>query len=225
MSTILVSESRDDSLQEGLAEETPGAFSGLLKRAGQAWRGGSVGTAAISYAGFGRRLAAYLIDHAILVTFNVIMLVVFVVAMTVLSEDFSIRALMLHEILGASVGAWVWSVVEPAVVTAYFILHWRAFGATPGQWLFDVQVVTMDLRELSLGHAFLRWVGFIFCTLTAGLGFIWSLFDPYQQGIHDKFGRTIVVRRSELEELKLLAEAESELIEEELEQLENEVST
>ena len=151
------------------------------------------------------------------------MLAIFVVTMTVINEDFSVRALLLHEVFGASVGAWLWTIVEPGIVTTYFMFHWKMFGATPGMWLFDVQTTSTDLNELSWSQAFLRWVGFVFSMATAGLGFFWALFDPRQQGIHDKLGRTIVVRRSELEELELLAEAEEDRVQYEIENLEHEV--
>lgn len=199
-------------------------ISGFFERLKKSWRGGSpVGTASVSYAGFGRRAAAYFVDHAILVTFNVTMLVLFVVAMTIMDSDFSLHDWMLHEFYGASIGAWMWTLAEPGFVTSYFIFHWRVFGATPGQWLFDVQVVTMDLDGLSFSQAFLRWIGFLFCTFTAGMGFLWALFDPHQQGLHDKLARTIAVRRSDLEELQLITEAEEELSHEELALLERAV--
>ena len=196
-----------------------------LKSFGEALRGGrQVGTTALSYAGIGRRFFGWFIDNVILVTFNILMLTLFVVAMTVASDDFELRALLLHELAGASVGAWTWSVFEPIIVTLYFMLHWYYFGATPGQWLMDVQVVSTDLEPISFGQAFLRWIGFALSTVTAGLGFLWALFDPHQQGIHDKMGRTVVLRRSELEEFRAEAEEEYEAEAEEIAHLERKLA-
>ena len=189
-------------------------------RGGRPTAGRSV---SIRYGGFFRRAGGLVIDHVILVVFNLIMLAMFVIGMTLVADDFSIRALLLHEIFGASVGAWMWTVFEPGIVSAYFLFHWRLFGATPGMWLFDIQVTSLDLSEINWRQAFLRYVGYVFSIATAGLGFFWALFDSKQQGIHDKLARTIVIRRSELEELEMLAEAEEERAQEEIEELEHEV--
>jgi uncharacterized RDD family membrane protein YckC len=52
----------------------------------------------------------------------------------------------------------------------------------------------VDGQPFDLKHAAIRHlVGYPLSTIVFFLGFLWMLWDPRQQGWHDKLARTIVV--------------------------------
>ena len=76
----------------------------------------------------------------------------------------------------------------------YFIGLWAWRGQTLGQIAVDVQVVGTDGRPADLRIAVLRYLGYIICWLTLGIGFLITAFDARKQGLHDKIADTYVVR-------------------------------
>ena len=51
---------------------------------------------------------------------------------------------------------------------------------------------------MTLGIAFLRWVGAIVSGLVFMLGFVWIAFDGRKQGWHDKIAATLVIHKNAL---------------------------
>ena len=76
----------------------------------------------------------------------------------------------------------------------YFIGLWAWRGQTLGQIAVDVQVVGTDGRPADLRIAVLRYLGYIICWLTLGIGFLIVAFNDRKQGLHDKIADTYVVR-------------------------------
>ncbi len=96
--------------------------------------------------------------------------------------------------------AWVLDVVLLAIVSwgivnvAYFVAFWAWRGQTLGQLVANVQVVRTDGRKVDLRTAVLRYLGYLVCVLTLGIGFLIIVFDDRKQGLHDKIASTYVVR-------------------------------
>ena len=90
---------------------------------------------------------------------------------------------------------FLWLLLVLAVALLFWLRLWRR-GLSPGKAVMGIQFVKYDYTEPGLGTALLRevvgkWVSsFVFY-----LGYIWILFDRYDQGWHDKIAGTYVVRR------------------------------
>jgi uncharacterized RDD family membrane protein YckC len=80
------------------------------------------------------------------------------------------------------------------VVVAYSVTFWTLRGQTPGMMILGMKVLRGDGTSVTLGYALLRYLGYIICTLMLGTGFLWIVFDPRKQGIHDKIADTVVVK-------------------------------
>ena len=151
------------------------------------------------FAGFWRRLIAFMIDNTIItITFSVL----------------GIIAAMAY-VLGAissNSDAWIINITDPTsslslmfmsclfylvIMLAYFTYFHGATGRTPGKMLLGLQVVSADGATISFGTAFLRAVGYLISSLlfTFPLGFIWAAFDKKKQCWHDKIAGTVVIIR------------------------------
>jgi uncharacterized RDD family membrane protein YckC len=80
----------------------------------------------------------------------------------------------------------------------YFAYFWSSRGQSIGMMPFGFKVRDMATGQYpSLGKAALRgfiwWleVAFTFCIIGA-IGWLWQLWDPQKQAIHDKIAGTIV---------------------------------
>jgi uncharacterized RDD family membrane protein YckC len=126
-----------------------------------------VNTAALPKAGFGARLAAYLID-------GVLLYVVQYVLDTVAPG------------LGVSLGT--------LISLGYFVLMTGQSGQTLGKMLLGIKVVTVEGANPGYGKALVRWLGYIVSTLIIFIGFLMVAWDSQKQGLHDKIADTYVIR-------------------------------
>ncbi len=141
--------------------------------------------------GFGRRLAAGMVDAVFVLSGQAVMLV--------------------------PVGYYWWSrappqapgdvSLMPIVVTVtlatlaalfgafYHIYFWGVRGTTPGKELLDLQVESDDGRcPIGLGQATVRLVGYLLSAASLGVGFL--MIAAGGDGLHDRIAGTRVVRRS-----------------------------
>jgi len=149
-----------------------------------------------SYGGFWRRCLAFLIDQIILYS---IYLVFFLIG--ILSYAFGHLAQGDLFLPGVSpdMGSWLmilyWGTI--VIVTAlYFTCFVAVTGQTPGKMVLGLKVVPVEDGIMTVGMAFLRWVGYIVSSFFFYLGFVWIAFDPRKQGWHDKIAGTVVVREN-----------------------------
>jgi len=93
-----------------------------------------------------------------------------------------------------------WTSVLLAVSAAYTILTVRLLGGSPGKLICGLRVRDWQRPGLpSWGQSIVRWVGsdllgqlLVFWYL---IDFLWPCWDQRRQALHDKMGRTVVVRR------------------------------
>ena len=86
------------------------------------------------------------------------------------------------------------SIVSWGIVNVvYFVGFWAWRGQTLGQLVVNVQVVRTDGKPVDLRTAVLRFLGYIVCALTLGIGFLIIAFDGRKQGLHDKIADTCVI--------------------------------
>lgn len=80
------------------------------------------------------------------------------------------------------------------VEITYQSVFTKLYGATVGKMLLKIRVVDITMLDNpGWAASFLRGsVRFLGETLFY-LGFVWALFDPFRQGWHDKFAKTMVI--------------------------------
>jgi len=151
------------------------------------------------FAGFWRRLIAYLIDSTII---SIVLVILWMIA-------------MMAFFIGAATGeesAWIPDLANPTKISSVMIFIWLFLfvitigyftyfhgttGRTPGKMLLGLQVVNEDGTPVTFGIAFLRSVSYLVSGVIFYLGFIWAAFDKRKQGWHDKIAGTVVIIREE----------------------------
>lgn len=123
----------------------------------------------IEYAGFWRRLAAFIVDQIILNVFET--MAVFLVSLPLNNLSF----LLLVNVL-------------------YFTgFESSKTGATPGKLSFGMAVTDLEGRRISLPRATLRFVSKFLSALLFGAGFLTIAISRNKQGLHDRIAGTFVV--------------------------------
>jgi len=79
------------------------------------------------------------------------------------------------------------------IIVAYFIGLWAWRGQTLGQMAAHIKVVRQDGKPMDLGTAVLRFIGYVVCVLTLGIGFLLVAFDERKRGLHDRLAGTYVI--------------------------------
>jgi uncharacterized RDD family membrane protein YckC len=138
----------------------------------------------VTVMGFGRRLAANLIDIMFIWVFGLLLGTAVGVAGLLLDMFTPNRPMPLNALIIAS--GLIFSVV-------YYVAAWAKAGQTIGKMTLGIKVVGADGNPPSWGAAFLRYIGYIVNVIVFSLGFLWIVFDGKRQGWHDKLAGTYVV--------------------------------
>ena len=86
------------------------------------------------------------------------------------------------------------SIVSWGLVNVIYFIGLRAWRSqTLGQIVANVKVVKTDGSPVDLRAAVLRFLGYVLCFLTLGIGFLIVAFDRRKQGLHDKIADTVVI--------------------------------
>jgi len=145
----------------------------------------------VSFASFGARLIAYIVDSLLL---GIVIVILTLVLVPVLAGTSSGDG----EVSGAGMTALtVWIGVIVLITLLYFPFFWQRSGQTPGMRMLNIRVVKdADGSRLGWGSAILRYVGFFIDSIIFGLpiGFLWALFDSRRRAWHDLIGGTVVVK-------------------------------
>jgi uncharacterized RDD family membrane protein YckC len=148
------------------------------------------------FAGFWRRLVAYVIDSVII---NIIFLALLLVVTFALfagtsdgENDIRFSALMNQESLSLLGLVLISFYVVLSIV--YFTYFHGINGRTPGKMLLGLQVLSTGGTEIGFGISFLRAVGYLVSSIFC-IGFIWAAFDRKKQSWHDKIAATVVIIR------------------------------
>lgn len=142
-------------------------------------------------AGFGPRLAAWVIDALLVGTGATLLSVIFWIF------DGGIAPLSLaarHE--SPAMFGFYWSLVFLGIL-AYHFLYVAAGGRTPGKQALGLIVLKQDGTSLLPGDVAWRMWGALISTLALGLGFLAILWDKDNRAWHDRIARTDVVSLDE----------------------------
>ena len=131
--------------------------------------------AELEYAGFWSRVAALIVDNAIV---TVIGLVLLIGAAFVGAE-----AVVIANLVFMLVAFFYWPVLEST-----------ERKATVGKQLLGIQVTDANGAQLSFVRALLRNLAKILSSLPFGLGFLLAAFTPKKQALHDMITKCLVVR-------------------------------
>lgn len=132
-------------------------------------------------AGFGLRYGAWMFDF--LITLIAIMVFTFVVT-----------AASKRSVVGSNTDLLIVAGLTVLLFVLNFVVLAGAGGQTAGMRILGVYIVRVDGKPFTMKQALLRHlIGYPLSTAALFLGFLWMLWDPRQQGWHDKLARTIVV--------------------------------
>lgn len=139
--------------------------------------GGGRGVANV-YAGFWRRLGAYLIDFLVILVGWIVLSVI----LRALPRD---AKLSLLSFLVVAVGQWL-----------YFAIGWSsAAQGTIGKQALGIKVADLDGNRIGFGRATGRYFAQILTALTFGVGYAMIVFTQRRQALHDFVAGTVIVRR------------------------------
>jgi uncharacterized RDD family membrane protein YckC len=140
--------------------------------------------AALEFAGFWRRLGAFLLDAIFLSILTSVLL-----PFRNLPHFWNMPpAWYFFPLLAFS------NFISTLLTIAYYAGFWAWHGQTPGKMILNVRVIRTDGTQVTLGYSLLRYLGYIISGVFLGLGFLWIAFDARKQGWHDKIAATYVVK-------------------------------
>lgn len=154
------------------------------------------------YAGFWRRLIAYMIDGFIVSIVFIVLAFISGIAFfagTISGGSSAWITEMNDPAKVLSFTLWIW-VFSTLINMAYFTYFHGSTGRTPGKMLLGLQVLSVEGNQISFGIAFLRSVGYLVSSAIFCLGYIWIGFDSKKQGWHDKIAGTVVVVRENIDQ-------------------------
>jgi uncharacterized RDD family membrane protein YckC len=149
------------------------------------------------FAGFWRRLIAYMIDSTIIIIIFFVLLMIAMMAFffgSISGNNGRLLADLTDPARAFSHIIFIWTFYT-VVSIAYFTYFYGTTGRTPGKMLLGLQVISADGTPISFGISFLRAVGYLVSGALFNLGFIWIAFDKRKQGWHDKIADTVVIIR------------------------------
>lgn len=145
------------------------------------------------FGGFWRRLLAYTVDKIILYFISVILFLIGLLAMGLGGVSLAGFAMTGDLPRGMGLFVTVYLITALFMNMMYFIWFHGTVGQTLGKRLCGLRLIRISSEKMTLGIAFLRWVGSLISGIFFCLGFIWIAIDGRKQGWHDKIAGTLVV--------------------------------
>ncbi|MPW22492.1 RDD family protein [Paraburkholderia sp. CNPSo 3157] len=96
------------------------------------------------------------------------------------------------EALASSIILWLMiAQCIPILVTGVL---WAVWSTSPGKRAMRLRIVDADTgKPMTVKQAILRTVGYLLTFATCGTGFLWVLFNPRKQALHDRVANTVVI--------------------------------
>lgn len=136
------------------------------------------------YAGFWRRLGAFLIDM-VLLSLMMSPVVAYFGKVNLSASLASYQTIELPD--------WLQYLLN-LLLFLLTVFLWVKFRGTPGKLLLGCRLVDANSGgTLRVGQAALRNIAYLASLLPLGLGFLWIAWDKRKQGFHDKIAKTVVV--------------------------------
>ena len=151
----------------------------------------------VSYGGFWKRLAAYILDWIILTIFSIIMLIVFSASFGVLfGSALSVETFEEGNeaaLLGLTLGA---DLLTFAIAWLYYAgMESSSKQATFGKLALGMKVTRLNGERISFLRASVRFFSKLLSVLLFLIGFIMIAFTEKKQGLHDMIAGVVVVNK------------------------------
>lgn len=159
------------------AQSTPPSVAPVASAAG-----GAAASTVNVYGGFWRRVAASLIDSAILVV-AVMVAVVLTAGLTEDVAESGVTGLLVA--LAIYVGGWLY----------FALMESSGRQATLGKMALGIRVTDLNGQRIGLGRATGRYFGKYISSLTYAFGYVMAGFTQRRQALHDKIAGTLVLRK------------------------------
>ena len=144
--------------------------------------------------GFWRRCVAFLIDKTILFFISLILFFAGILALSLGFQSYDGTFSVETFTKQAGTFAISYYIMTVLLNASYFTYFHGTIGQTLGKKFLGLKVIQSTGEPMTLGIAFLRWVGYLISGLIFYLGFIWIAFDRKKQGWHDKIAGTCVIK-------------------------------
>ena len=132
-------------------------------------------------AGFGLRYGAWMFDFLITL-------------IAIMGFTFAVTAASRRSVVGSNTDLSIVAGLTLVMFVLNFVVMAGLGGQTAGMRILGIFIVRVDGTPFTMKQAALRHlIGYPLSTVSFFLGFLWMLWDPRQQGWHDKLARTIVV--------------------------------
>jgi uncharacterized RDD family membrane protein YckC/Tfp pilus assembly major pilin PilA len=141
--------------------------------------------AALLYAGFWKRVAAYILDSLILLIPSLVVWAIFGAMTAVVDRHASEATFQLSGNLPGILVSWLY----------YAAMESSAKQATLGKLALGIKVVDTAGNRISFGRASGRFFGMILSALLFLIGFLMVAFTKRKQGLHDMLAGCLVVNK------------------------------
>ena len=132
-------------------------------------------------AGFGLRYGAWMFDFLITL-------------IAIMGFTFAVTAASRRSVIGSNADLLMVAGLTLLLLVLNFVVLAGIGGQTAGMRILGIYIVRVDGKPFTLKRAALRHlIGYPLSMAAFFLGFLWMLWDPMQQGWHDKLAHTIVV--------------------------------
>jgi uncharacterized RDD family membrane protein YckC len=150
----------------------------------------------VTVCGFWRRLAAGLIDAAIIVPVALVLIVLAGAVAGIHLPPSRVRGVdfWLDLLLISDPAMLTGIVILLAVTLLYLYVFQATLGQTIGMRVLKLRVVDVYGEPPSIARAGLRTAGYLAGLATLTLGFLWIGFDAEKRGLHDWIAGTYVIR-------------------------------
>ncbi|WEJ62069.1 RDD family protein [Thiomicrorhabdus lithotrophica] len=147
----------------------------------------------ISYGGFWKRLAAYILDWIILTIISIIILVVFSASFGTLLNAETFEEGNEAALLGLTLGA---DLLTFAIAWLYYAgMESSSKQATFGKLALGMKVTRLNGEPISFLRASARFFSKILSVLLLFIGFIMIAFTEKKQGLHDMIAGVVIVNK------------------------------
>lgn len=135
----------------------------------------------MEHTGFGLRYGAWMFDFLITL-------------IAMMTFTFIVTAVSKKSVVEANSDLVIVSALTFLLLVLNFVIFAGLSGQTIGMRILGIRIVRLDGKPFTSRDAIIRHlVGYPLSMAAGFLGFLWMLWDPRQQGWHDKLARTVVV--------------------------------
>jgi uncharacterized RDD family membrane protein YckC len=137
-----------------------------------------------AYAGLVKRTLGFALDIAIIDVVALLTGAIVALCLSVFDLPDTVKTVLVA--IGA-VAVALWTI-------GYFAWFWSASGATPGDRVLGLRVISALTGEpISYGRAVVRVFALVLSALLLCLGFVMILFDDRRRALHDRIVKTVVI--------------------------------